>query len=190
MRFLFAAAGALSQPHAASPPPLAAWEIFPMVACPSPPYFNKSLEEGQGIPPSSSYTSQPAPHLLCPPSLPGQARERWREPGLCQRWSGCPAHAQSSCTPSFMQTGTSCCWGFPQPVIQVLVGEECLGPPATLQSGVPKNCKSQTHPRAVSNLRNGISAQKAVMDQAGIWLPCILNWHPKWPGAGALGLVI
>lgn len=30
--------------------------------------------------------------------------------------------AQSSCTPSFMQTGTSCCWGFPQPVIQVLVG--------------------------------------------------------------------
>lgn len=40
-----------------------------MVACPSPPYFNKSLEEGQGIPPSSSYTSQPAPHLLCPPSL-------------------------------------------------------------------------------------------------------------------------
>lgn len=46
-----------------------------MEACPSPPYFNKSSEEGQGIPPSSSYTSQPVPHLLCPTTLawPGKA---------------------------------------------------------------------------------------------------------------------
>lgn len=73
---LFAAGPVLPpSPPAASPPPPAAWEIFPMEACPSPPYFNKSMEEGQGIPPGSSYTSQPIPHLLCAPSLawPGKA---------------------------------------------------------------------------------------------------------------------
>ena len=82
----------------------AAWEFFPIEACPSPPYFNKSSEEGQGIPPSSSYTSQPVPHLLCPPSMawPGKAA---RSQALAGGRAGSPGHAQSSSiTPPLIHT--------------------------------------------------------------------------------------
>lgn len=132
---LFAAGPVLPpSPPAASPPPPAAWEIFPMEACPSPPYFNKSMEEGQGIPPGSSYTSQPVPHLLCPPSLawPGKAAGS-------QALAGGGVGAQpmpSPATPSFHTSGQAGAYrelllvGTP---IQVL-GRECLlGPPATLE---------------------------------------------------------
>lgn len=97
-------AGALSQPPAASPPLPAAWEIFPMEACPSPPCFNKSVEEGQGIPPSSSYTSQPVPHLLFPPSLarPGKAAG---SQVLAGGGVGAQPMPSPAATPSFIQTG-------------------------------------------------------------------------------------
>lgn len=156
----------------------AAWEFFPIEACPSPPYFNKSSEEGQGIPPSSSYTSQPVPHLLCPPSLawPGKAAG---SQALAAGRAGSPGHAQSSSTtPPLIQTGrqagaylkTPAGGKWPSACLQVLARECHLHPPATLWSGIPKNCKSQTHPPGVYNLlRNGISEQKAIRDQTGIW---------------------
>lgn len=111
-----------------------------MEACPSSPHFNKSLEEGQGIPPGSSYTSASSPPALS--SLLGQARESCREPGLGRRWSGSPALPSPAASPSFIQTrkqGLLPVGIAPQPVIQV-PGEECLDPPATLWSEVPKNC--------------------------------------------------
>lgn len=131
----------------ATPPPPrfptspAAWEIFPMEACPSPPCFNKSLEEGQGIPPGSSYTSQPVPHLLCPPSLAGLGKAAG---SLGRRWSGSPTHAQSS-RPPFHTSSQAEAYRELLPVgtpIQAM-GRECLSsPPATLWSGGPKDCKS------------------------------------------------
>lgn len=64
-----------------------------MEACPSPPYFNKSMEEGQGIPPGSSYTSQPVPHLLCPP-WPSQGKLWGARPWLEVEWDPSPCPVQ------------------------------------------------------------------------------------------------
>lgn len=65
------------------------------------------------------------------------------------------------------------------------------GRASALSRGAPKNCKSQTQPRAVYTLlTNDISAQEVMMDQAGIWWPRSVNRHPRWPGAEALAPVV
>lgn len=51
-----------------------------MEACPSPPYFNKSMEEGQGIPPGSSYTSSQFPTCSALPPWPGLAKPQGARP--------------------------------------------------------------------------------------------------------------
>lgn len=142
-RFYLQPAGAPSQPPAASPPPPAAWEIFPMEACPSPPYFNKSMEEGQGIPPSSSFTSQPVPHLLCPPPWPGQGKLQGSRPWQGAEWEPMPSPAAPQL---HRQAGGRGLQGSLKGRDSHPGGECYLGPPAALWSRVPNNCKSQTHP--------------------------------------------
>lgn len=129
--------------------PPAAWEIFPMEACPSPPYFNKSLEEGQGIPPGSSYTSQPVPHLLFPPPL-GLARPG-RAAGsqvLAEGGVGAQPMPRPAASSSFILTGKqgASAGGECPAACDPGTGKECLDPPATLWSGGARNCQSQSHP--------------------------------------------
>lgn len=116
--------------------PPAAWEIFPMEACPSPPCFNKSLEEGQGIPPGSSYTSQPVPHLLFPPSLARPGRTAGSQV-LAEGGEGAQPVPRPAASSPFILTGKqgASAGGECPAACDPGTDEEFLDPAATLWSG-------------------------------------------------------
>lgn len=186
-RFYLQPAGAPSQPpaaSAASPPPRLPGRFFRWKPALPRPTLIKAWRKGREFLPAQ--VTPPSQLPTCPalPAWPGQGKLQAARPWQEAEWEPSPCPVLLSPPHSHRQAGAYrgrlLVEIAPQPAIQVLGREGCLCPPATLWSGVPKNCKSQTHPGGVYNLfRSRISAQEAITDQIGIWWPCIVNRHHR-----------